>query len=442
MLAEDVSPSRLERSRRAARRLVHDLRGDRVGLIAFAGASFILAPLTVDAGALLMLVDALDPTLTSAGGTEMGAVLEQGRQALLAGDPVADRVLVVFSDGEGHDTLETTLHAAERLRRDGVRLVLVAQGGPDLVTIPVRDPTGRQLGIQRDPAGVPVGTRRRDDILTAVADAAHGVLVGADVVDQAAAVRDLLAGFTRSPQASSTAAQDISRAWVPLLAAAILLLAHTITRRSMALVGIALALAWPVRSFGQAPRNPADAAWRRGDFRSAAAEYLAQARAGVGGDTVWFNLGTAALAIGDTITARIALERLAQSLDPDLRFRALYNLGLLRLRLARADSAHAAQHLAAAARAYREALLLEPNHPDAKWNLELALAQAPPPSGGGPAPPPPSGGGGGSPPPAPILSRTQAEQILNSIAAEERRTLLERNRRRWDSRENRGRKDW
>jgi Ca-activated chloride channel family protein len=287
-----------------------------------------------------------------------------------------------------------------------------------------------------------VGTRRRDDILTAVADAAHGVLVGADVVDQAAAVRDLLAGFTRSPQASSTAAHDISRAWVPILAAAILLLAHTLTRRSMALVGIALALTWPAESLGQAPRNSADEAWRRGDFRDAAAEYLAQARAGVGGDTVWFNLGTAALAIGDTTTARIALERLAESLDPDLRFRALYNLGLLRLRLARASSAHATQHLAAAARAYREALLLEPNHADAKWNLELALARMPPPSGGGQAPPPPSGGGGGSPPPAPILSRNQAEQILNSIAAVERRTLLERNRRRSDTREHRGRKDW
>ena len=100
MLAEDASPSRLERAKEQVRRLVHQLDGDRVGLVAFAGQSFILSPLTVDGSALLMLVDALDPDLTSASGTDLGRVLLQGRDLLFAGDPIADRVLVVFSDGE------------------------------------------------------------------------------------------------------------------------------------------------------------------------------------------------------------------------------------------------------------------------------------------------------------------------------------------------------
>ncbi|HEX5715924.1 MAG TPA: VWA domain-containing protein, partial [Thermoanaerobaculia bacterium] len=63
MLAEDVAPSRLQRAAREARRLIQDLEGDRLGLIAFAGRSYILAPLTVDGGAIRMYLDALDPDL-------------------------------------------------------------------------------------------------------------------------------------------------------------------------------------------------------------------------------------------------------------------------------------------------------------------------------------------------------------------------------------------
>src|SRR5256886_17106339 len=68
-----------------------------------------------------------------------------------------------------------------------------------------------------------------------------------------------------------------------------------------------------------------------------------------------------------------SLAHAAASLDPDLRFRALYNLGLLALRQADDDSAGRDSHLADAERAYREALLLRPHDRAAKWNLELAI---------------------------------------------------------------------
>ena len=69
MLAEDVQPNRLQRAIRESRRLIQDLEGDRLGLIAFAGRSYILSPLTVDGGAIRMYLDALDPDLASEGGT-------------------------------------------------------------------------------------------------------------------------------------------------------------------------------------------------------------------------------------------------------------------------------------------------------------------------------------------------------------------------------------
>jgi Ca-activated chloride channel family protein len=443
MLAEDVNPSRLGRAKREARRLVHDLSGDRIGLIAFAGQSHIMSPITVDGSALNLLVDALHPDNTTAGGSELAKALRQGRELLLAKDEVADRVLLVFTDGEAHDSLPDIIDAAERLRRDRIRLILTAEGGTDPVQIPVRDFDGRFVGYQRDASDQLVETVRRDDILAAVADAAQGMLVAAEIGDQAGAVRELVAAFKRSPEATTTAAQDITRAWMPLLAAALLLLLHTMTRRTTALAGLALCFGIAAPLEAQAPRNAADQAWLRGEYDAALIRYLEQLRDGEGGDTVWFNAGTAALAYGDTSTARTALENAAQSIEPEVRFRALYNLGLLELLMARRDTSNLVQHLEESRRRYREALLIRPHDMEAKWNYELTLELMPPEDASGTQPPqsstdeedtrstPPQG-----------LSAAQAEQILNSIAEEERRTRERLNRRQAQLRTTRGRKNW
>ena len=132
MLAEDVAPSRLQRAVREARRLVQDLEGDRLGLIAFAGQSYILAPLTVDGGAVGMYLDALDPDIASEGGTNLARGAAQGAELLGAdhrrGGPGA---------GASSPTARRTTRSprscaqAEALKEAGVRLILVAEGGAD-----------------------------------------------------------------------------------------------------------------------------------------------------------------------------------------------------------------------------------------------------------------------------------------------------------------------
>ncbi len=452
MLAEDAAPSRLERAKREARRLVHDLRGDRVGLIAFAGGSYITSPLTVDPGALQLLIEGLDPDIASKGGTTLARAIRQGRDLLLAGEEVADRVLVVFTDGETHDSIPPLLQEAERLRRSGIRLILIAEGGREPARIPVRDPEGSFVGYQRDPNGTVVETWRRDEVLNAVADAAEGVVVAAEVNDQAGVARGLVDSFKRAPLATTTSVHDVSRAWIPLLTAVIVMLGHTITRRSAALAALAMMIGLPGTVGAQGLANAADEAWKRGDIREAANGYLEQARSGRGGDTIWFNLGTAAMALGDTALARSALERAVNSREPDVRFRALYNLGLLDLRIAGSQaqgrSEERSDRLRQAQQRFREALLLRPDDRSTKWNLELTIELAPPTGGGGATSPPPQGGsaGGGGSPAQPTssggLTPEQAEQILNSIAEEERQTLLELNRRRRQFGERREERDW
>lgn len=422
MLAEDVVPSRLGRAVREVRRLVQDLQGDRMGLVAFAGKSYILTPLTVDGGAIDLYLDGLDPDLVSEGGTRLAPVLTQGRELLSTTSDGADRVLVVFTDGELHDSLDQAVAAAKRLAQDGIHLVLVGEGQTAAVRIPVRDSAGRLLEYQKDDDGSVIQTARSDTTLELLADAAEGTVVSAALPDQAGAVRDLLAVFKRSNQRSTASATLLPRSWIPMLFAVLFLLWQTFRRRSAALIGLAGLLA-AGRAEAQRP-SEADLQLRRGQAADAARRYLAEAKAGVAPDTAYYNAGTAALLAGQIDVARKALEEASRSRDPSLRYRALYNLGVLSLAASRAEPAKKDEHLQEAAQSLQDALLLAPQSARAKWNLELARRDRPPPPQSGnsnnPPPPPPSGG---TPPPQPPkpsdLSRSQAEQILNSVEREE-----------------------
>lgn len=432
MLAEDQGSSRLARATREARRLVHDLQGDRIGLIAFAGRSYILTPLTVDGGALGLFLDGLDPDLASEGGTRLAPVLAQGRDLLTAGGPGgADRVLVVYTDGEGHDSLSEIVAQAEELRRAGVRLVLVAEGGKDPVRIPVRDSAGNLLAYQHDAGGEVVETARDDRTLERVADAAEAALVPADLPDQSGAVRDLVRGFRRAPSSETRTADLIPRAWLPMLIAFLLLGFQPLVRKGAALVGLLLCLLAPTRGDAQRPAAGAQAL-ESGDARRAAQAWLDRAKRG-GGDTAWYDAGTAALQAGDLAAARQALATASRALDPDLRYHALYNLGTLALKAAQTDTAQRDALLQEAEQHLREALLVQPNSARAKWNLELAVRRRPPPpppqnnsNQPNKQPPPPPEQGPPPPsaprPPSQALTPGQAEQILNSVEREEQET--------------------
>lgn len=440
MLAEDTRPSRLERALQEARRLVQDSEGDRIGLIAFAGRSYILAPLTVDGSAVRMHLDALDPDLAGTGGSNISAVLSQGTELLAAAEEVGDRVLVLFTDGEAHDSLDGIREAASRLKDAGVRLVLIAEGETQGVRIPIRDSAGTLIEYKLDENGSVVITRRVDQTFSLLAEAADATLIPADAPDQAGAAAAVMSNFKRNPTTQTRASDLLPRAWIPLLVAALLLGLHTLTRRGASL--FVLLLAFGASSAAAQRPSSGERALAEGSPDAAASEFLEAARGTVARDTAFYNAGTSALAAGRLDVARGALSEAAKSLDPELRYRALYNLGVVNLMEARADTAKRAEMVDAAVSTLRQALLLEPGSERARWNLELAERMRPP------EPPPTSGGGGGGggppppspPPPSGGMSENQAEQILESMAREERETRQEQQRRVRTS--SSGGKDW
>ncbi|HET9132867.1 MAG TPA: VWA domain-containing protein [Gemmatimonadales bacterium] len=429
MLAQDALPDRLTRATSTARRLVQDLPGDRLGLVAFAARPYLLAPLTLDQSALALQLDALDPEVASEGGSAIGASLVQAAAVLAATDQGGDKAIVLLTDGEAFDGEDALVEAGQRLRKDGIALAIVPFGTPEGARIP----DGRE-GWHKDGSGQEVVTMRRDDLIEALATAAEATVIPADTPDPAGEVRRALERLERAAARDRLAADRVPRAWLFALAAAAVLLGHAWTRRTAALAGLLLAAASPLAA--QRPETGIRLL-QRGDTAAAREAFLADAKRR-STDTAWYNAGTAALVGGDIPTAVDALARASVSLDPDLRRRALYNLGTTFIRAARRDSTRADSLLGLAEQHLRGALQLAPSDPAAKFNYELARRlrrPPPPPSGGGgggsgeqqqdPKRPPPRGGQNG-------MSEAEAEQVLNAMERAERETrqnLARRQRR-------------
>lgn len=175
MLAEDVAPNRLERARLAILRLMRQLDGDRIGLVAFAGDAFVQSPLTIDYSAAALFLGAMEPDLVPVPGTDLGVALRVSLDALA--EARESRVLVVVTDGEDHeDTFDAEI---QRARAAGVRIHMVGIGSPDGVPIPEYDAEGQRRGFLRDEEGNVVTTRLDEATLQRIARETGGRYVQA-----------------------------------------------------------------------------------------------------------------------------------------------------------------------------------------------------------------------------------------------------------------------
>ena len=435
MMATDEKPNRLERVKQEIRRLRAISPGDRVGLLAFAGRSYVLTPITVDGGALDLFLDNLDPSVVGQAGSSLAATITQGTALLALTKGGADRALVVLSDGEGFEPQEELIAAAQKAAELNVSIVTVGFGTPQGSTIPIKDPATGAMTQKRDENDQVVITHYRPELLQAAAQAANGTFIPAEAADKAtrikAALSRLRAG-ARTMQAGDTLTPRFQ--WFLLPAVLLLWLdtvlagrrGHRRRRAASAETAVAAGIVLLMLVSACTPaRESIDgvAAYAAKDYKRAA---MLLGKAVQNGDRTpgaLYNYGTALLAADSTASAAEILERAADKADAEIQYRARFNGGLAHLvrgRAAKGDSASA--ELKAALATYKRVLLQRPNDLDAKWNYELALEQQK--QGGG-------GGGGGesnaAPSPAqqeqkpqPTLAQRQAEQLLGSAEREER----------------------
>ena len=170
MLAEDIRPNRLIRSKQEIQRFVERLEGDRAALVAFAGDAFLQCPLTSDYAAFRIFLDVLEPGLIDAPGTDLARAMEEGIKAFPPGES-KHRVMVLLTDGEDHGG--RALKVAEEAAKNGVIIYTVGIGSVTGVPIPVNDGSGHRA-YKRDLRGEIVSTRLDPDLLAQIARATGG----------------------------------------------------------------------------------------------------------------------------------------------------------------------------------------------------------------------------------------------------------------------------
>jgi Ca-activated chloride channel family protein len=427
MLAEDEAPSRLARARQEVQRLIAASRGDRIGLIAFAGRSYILTPLTADAGALALFLDNLDPSIVGEPGSSLAAVLRQGRE-LLESAARGDRALILLTDAESFDEESEVLAAASRIRQAGISLVLVGMGTEAGATIPIQE-DGRPA-TKLDADGVEVVTRHDAALMGRIAAAANGVAIESGAADKAGRIRAALAGLQTTAQAAATRQRvPLRYQWVLALALGVLLVDRLLLLRR---AGVAAPVLAGLLVVSVLPRG----AWAQSaaELRRAEAEFRAQrplvaARAwrqalerGDRSPRTLYNLGTAYLAADSLDSAIEILERVVTGPPSPSTDAAWYNLGLAYLRRGlAAQSDDATASLRSAVRANRRVLLAAPGDSAARWNYELAAREVERRGGAGARPDnaSPADGAAGRGRPMP---QEQAAQLLDAASREERET--------------------
>ncbi|GAB5464889.1 MAG: VWA domain-containing protein [Candidatus Kapaibacteriales bacterium] len=171
MLAEDLAPNRLERAKASVSKLIGELKGDRIGLVAFAGKAFLQLPLTTDYSAAKLMLSGLDTDIIGTQGTAIGAAIETAIEAFPE-ESQAGRTIVVITDGENHE--DDALSAAEKANDLGITLHTIGMGKKEGAPIPV---TGRPNTYIKDNEGNTVVTKLDETALRQIAAKGNGDFV-------------------------------------------------------------------------------------------------------------------------------------------------------------------------------------------------------------------------------------------------------------------------
>lgn len=185
MLAEDIQPNRLEASKMALSRFIDKLEGDRIGLVVFAGKSFVQLPITSDYAAAKMFINIVNPSLINEQGTDISDALdlaavsmlpESGSEQQKQLSQMTSKVILIVSDGEDH--FQEAVEMAQEVHQLGITIHTIGIGSTLGEPIPVRDRNGN-TGFKKDSEGNTVMTRLNEEILQDIAKAGGGTYIHA-----------------------------------------------------------------------------------------------------------------------------------------------------------------------------------------------------------------------------------------------------------------------
>lgn len=185
MLAEDIKPSRLERSRQMINRMVDRMSNDKIGLIVFAGDAYTQIPITDDYPSVKLFLAGAGPDMVSKQGTAIGAAINLATRSFSsygkenAGDRLRpNQAIVVITDGENHE--DDAVGEATAAAESGIRVYTVGLGDPNGVPIPMSPGSS---STRRDRDGQVVVSKLNDKLLKEIATAGNGAYIAGDRIN-------------------------------------------------------------------------------------------------------------------------------------------------------------------------------------------------------------------------------------------------------------------
>lgn len=170
MLAEDVAPSRLEKSKQLVSQIINNLGSDRIGIIAYSGSAFPVLPITTDYSVGKMFLQTMNPGMISAQGTSIDQAINLAITYVDKKDKT-NKLLIIITDGEDHS--DTASDAAEEAKKVGLKIMTIGVGTEKGETIPLKK-NGVVESFQRDQNGEVVITKRNAEVLRNIAKTAGG----------------------------------------------------------------------------------------------------------------------------------------------------------------------------------------------------------------------------------------------------------------------------
>ena len=377
MRAEDIVPSRLDRSKMMIENLVDHFTNDKIGLIVFAGDAFVQLPITSDYVSAKMFLSSIDPSMMATQGTDIAAAIDMATNSFTQEEGIG-KAIIVITDGEDHEG--GALQAAEAARKKGMCVFVLGVGSAQGAPIPIPG-TGDYM---KDNTGNTVMSALNEDMCRQVAQAGGGAYIHVENNSAAQQRLDNELDKLAKKETSTTVYSDYDEQFQAFGILALLLLVLEIcildrrnpllkrisffgTRKSVVTIFL---LMITVSTFAQTDRQylrQGNKQFNAGDYANAEVSYRKALEKNPRNPQAIYNLGNALMAQKKDSASIEQFQNAAKlETNPLRKYQSFHNIGVI---------CQSHKMYGEAIEAYKSALRLNPDDDETRYNLVLCKHQ-------------------------------------------------------------------
>ena len=377
MLAEDVMPNRLDRSKMIVENLVDKFSNDKIGLIVFAGDAFVQLPITSDYVSAKMFLSNIDPSMMATQGTDIATAINMATHSFTQ-DTEVGKAIVIITDGEDHEG--GAIEAAKAAKAAGMRVYMLGVGSTKGAPIPIPGASD----YMKDNTGNTVMSALNDQMCREIAQAGGGAFIHVENNSRAQDQLDAELDKLSKKEIDSTVYSDFDEQFIAFAILALLLLIAEVCilesknpllknvslfgtkKRAAALLLVLVAMSVSAQTDRTHIRQ-GNKLFRGGDPANAEISYRKALEKNDRNPQAHYNLGASLLAQNKDSAAVAEFEKASKmETDPLLKSQSFHNMGVI---------CQKHEMFSEAIEAYKQSLRLNPHDDETRYNLQLCKHQ-------------------------------------------------------------------